>query len=110
MSRNLSAPGAGDRDHSAGHPLRADGLVTRQVGGECIILQVRAGVADLDSVYTLNDTGSWLWDRLDGTTSLSELAAAVAGEFQVDLPTAQADVSELIDELCTEGLVRLGQR
>jgi hypothetical protein len=87
-------------------PVRVADLVTRQVAGECIIVPVRSGVADLDSLYTLNTTASWLWDRLDGHTSEPDLSAALASEFEVDPAVALADVTEIIDDLCDEGLVR----
>ena len=85
-------------------PARATSLVTREVAGECIIVQVRGGVADLDSIYTLNDTATWIWNRLDGRLTERQLAAALVEAFDVDPTTAEADVAEIIDELCVEGL------
>ena len=41
-----------------------------------------------------------------GRTSEAQLAAVLVREFEVDPATAQADVTEIIDDLCAEGLAR----
>lgn len=69
-------------------------------------MQIRAGVADLDSIYTLNETASWIWERLDGATNDQALVAAMVEHFEVDPDTAAADLARVLDELCDEGLAR----
>ena len=33
-------------------------FVTREVAGETLVVPLRAGVGDLDSIYTVNDVGA----------------------------------------------------
>jgi len=37
---------------------KKNNLVTRNIGGETIIVPVEGHVGDLDSIYTLNEVGS----------------------------------------------------
>lgn len=57
-------------------------------------------------IFTLNDTGRAIWERLQaGPATLPELAAAVEDEFEVQGPEAETAVREFLEELVREGLV-----
>ena len=94
---NANASGVFVRDQSA---------VTRRIAGETVIVPVRDDVADLDSIYTLNETGSFVWDLLDGRRTVDQLVDAVVAEFEVAREVAAADVARLIASLRDEGLLR----
>ena len=79
--------------------------VTRRIAGETIIVPVRDDVADLDSIYTLNETGTFVWDLLDGHRTVAQLIDAVVAEFEVPREVAAADVARLIVSLRDEGLL-----
>jgi hypothetical protein len=85
---------------------RDQSAVTRRIAGETVIVPVRNDVADLDSIYTLNETGSFVWDLLDGKHTVAELIEAVVAEFEVARDVAAADVNRLIGSLRDEGLLR----
>jgi hypothetical protein len=86
---------------------RSDGAVTRKIAGETVIVPVRDDVADLDSIYTLNETGSFVWELIDGQRTVDALIEAVAAEFEVSREVATADVKRLVATLHLEGLLRL---
>ena len=54
---------------------------------------------DLDSLFLLNATGVYVWERLDGQVSVSELAEAVAGGFGIPAETARTDVARFLASL-----------
>jgi hypothetical protein len=85
---------------------RDQSAVTRRIAGETVIVPVRDNVADLDSIYTLNETGTFVWDLLDGRRTVGQLVDAVVAEFQVTREVAAADVERLIASLRDEGLLR----
>jgi len=85
---------------------RDQSAVTRRIAGETVIVPVRDDVADLDSIYTLNETGTFVWDLLDGRRTVDELIDAVVAEFEVAREVAAADVARLIASLSAEGLLR----
>lgn len=82
-----------------------DGYVTRDIAGEKIIVPVRGHVADLDSIFTLNDVASVIWSHIDGQTTVDGIVEAVVKEFDVEPEKARADAVELLDLLEQEGLI-----
>lgn len=81
-------------------------MVTRTVADETIIVPVRAGVANLNSIFTLNDVGSVIWARLDGQASTAELVDAVTESHEVTREEAARDVGEFLDALAHRGLIQ----
>jgi hypothetical protein len=85
---------------------REDAAVTRRIAGETVIVPVRGDVVDLDALYTLNETGTFLWDLIDGQRTVGQLAEALIAAFDVTPEVATADVARLIANLRDEGLLR----
>ena len=75
-------------------------IVAREIEGELIIVPLVAGIGDLeDELFTLNETGKAIWDRLDGETSLAEVVAALAQEYNASPGEIERDVRGLVEEL-----------
>lgn len=74
------------------------------------ITEGQAVLVNLDSgfLFSLNATGTFLWERLDGRTSLGAIAAGLAAAYEVDATMTGADVLELANELLKEGLIQAG--
>ena len=86
-------------------PRRSDRFVSRSVGGETFVVPVRAGVADLEAIFTMNAVGTAIWSRIDGKTSVDALARSLAAEFEVTEAEAAADVAAFVELLAAKGLV-----
>ena len=86
-------------------PRRSDAFVSRKLGEETIVVPVRAGVANLEAIFTMNAVGSTIWNRIDGRASLDDLARAVEGEFAVSTEAAAADVEAFVELLAAKGLI-----
>ena len=80
-------------------------LVTRSITGETIIVPVQGHVGDLDSIYTLNEVGSVVWEKIDGETSVSQIIDAVNREYEVTRGETEADIIELLESLESAGLI-----
>lgn len=85
---------------------KEEGQVTRQIAGETIIVPVRGGVGDLDSIYTLNDVGTKIWGLLDGKTGFDAIVRSIATEHEVSEAEAARDVADFLADLEKRGLVR----
>ena len=78
----------------------SEDIVAREIEGELVIVPLAAGIGDLeDELYTLNDTGRAIWARLDGQTSLGQIAAALATEYDAPQDAIERDVLGLVQEL-----------
>ena len=52
-----------------------------------------------DELYTLNDTGKAIWDRLDGKTTIDGIVDTLAQEFDAPPGEIEHDVFGLVEEL-----------
>ena len=41
-------------------------IVTRKTGNEYVLVPITNNIADMNSVYTLNETGAFIWEQIDG--------------------------------------------
>jgi len=87
--------------------VRSQSVVGRVVGGETLIVPVRAKVGDLASIYSFNGTGSLIWKLLDAPRTVAELAMAIAEEYDVEPAQAERDVTEFVSEMKAVGLVEV---
>ena len=78
----------------------SEDVVAREVQGEFIIVPITSGIGDLeDEIYSLNDTGLAIWERLDGKRSLKDLADDLGAEFEAPEIEIEKDVLGLAEEL-----------
>jgi len=74
-------------------------IVTRKTGNEYVLVPIANNIADMNSVYTLNETGAFIWEQINGKRSVEELIAAVTAEYDIDYENASIDVFEFIDNM-----------
>ena len=80
-------------------------FVTRQVGGETLIVPVSGSVADLESIFVLNEVGSHIWHVLGSPVTVDDLVRAVVAKFDVTAESARADVLAFLEDLSSRRLV-----
>ena len=86
---------------------RRDDVVSRSVGGQRLLIPLRAKEADLGRVFTLNGTAAVAWDRFDGTVRIGEVAEALGREYGEPPETVLADLWSLVQELSRRSLVNI---
>jgi hypothetical protein len=77
-------------------------LAFRVIDDVGVLVQPKAQLA-----HMLNPVAAFIWARLKTPAQLSDLAAAVAQEFQVGGDVALADCREFIDDLQRRGLIEV---
>lgn len=85
--------------------VRNQEVVSRRIEGELIIVPIRSGVGDLNSLYTLNPVGSVLWDFMSEGHTVGEMVQRICDEFEVTTDQAAQDISSFLDSLLEEKLV-----
>jgi hypothetical protein len=86
--------------------IRNREVVSRQIAGELIIVPIRHGVGDLNSLYTLNQVGLVLWDFMQEEHTVPEMMNRVCDEFEVTAAQAQDDIRAFLDSLLEEKLIQ----
>jgi len=73
-------------------PSRSDRVVVRRINDECLLIPLTDDIADMDSLYRLNETGAFIWELIDGRRDIKEITSRVAEEFDVDQREAEKDM------------------
>lgn len=80
-------------------PVRSPSIVTRKTGNEYVLVPVTNNIADMTSVYTLNESGAFIWELIDGKRNIEELISAITGKYDIDHETAEKDVLSFISNM-----------
>jgi len=81
-------------------------IVAREIEGELIIVPLVSGIGDMeDELFTLNETGRAIWDRLDGQRRLKDVVDELVQEFDADEGEIEEDVIGLLEELLKRKMV-----
>ena len=80
------------------------------VSPECVSCAVEDGTAILDlrsnTYFSLDPVGASVWDRMAAPASLDDLTAAIAAEYEVTPEECRRDISDLLDDMLTHGLIQ----
>jgi hypothetical protein len=79
-------------------------LACRIVEGEVVILDKKSG-----RIHQLNSTASFVWNKLDGRTSLPSIVSDLVREYDVEFEVARADVARVVTELIRLELVETSE-
>jgi hypothetical protein len=75
-------------------------VVAREIEGELIIVPLVSGIGDIeDELFTMNETGKAIWDRLDGNRKLKDVINDLTEEFEASPGDIEKDVVGLVKEL-----------
>jgi Coenzyme PQQ synthesis protein D (PqqD) len=78
---------------------RSAKVVTRKTGNEYVLVPITDNIADMNSVYTLNETGAFIWEQIDGKRNIEDIIAALTTEYDIDKQNAESDVFTFIDNM-----------
>ena len=73
-------------------------------------MPVRSGVVDLQCLFTLNETGGFIWEQLAEPRTIDEIAAALVETFDVEREQAERDTQALLTQLVEEGCAHMESR
>lgn len=80
--------------------LPSEDIVVREIEGELIIVPLVAGIGDMeDELFTLNETGRAIWERLDGRKTLGDIVAELDTEYEASPGEIERDVIGIAEEL-----------
>jgi hypothetical protein len=81
-------------------PRPSSHVAWHAVGGKAVLLQLESG-----KYFSLDTTGSRIWELCDGSRNVHEIILAISQEFGAELELVENDVGELLDELGRERLL-----
>ena len=80
-------------------PAHSSSVVTRKTGNEYILVPIANNIADMNSVFTLNETGAFIWELIDGKRDVEEIIEEMVKEYDIDETTAGEDVLSFLEKM-----------
>jgi hypothetical protein len=84
---------------------RNPNVVARRIGGDTILVPTGRDIVDQRSLFTLNDTGSFIWEILASPCTPEHIHAALLREFEVTGDQAGPDLDLFLGELARAGCI-----
>ena len=86
--------------------VTSEDVVAREIEDEFILVPIASGIGDLeDALYTLNETGREIWQRLDHGKTVEALVDELLKEFDAARDTIANDVCGILGELVRLNMV-----
>ncbi|MBQ7857857.1 MAG: PqqD family protein [Oscillospiraceae bacterium] len=82
------------------------GFVVRQIAGETIAIPAGPAARQLSGLLALNGSGKLLFDLLQSEQTEQSLVQALLDHYEIDAATAQADVTEFLQTLRSNGVLQ----
>lgn len=83
-------------------PKPIAGVTGQVVDGEAVLVLPEKG-----EVKVLNEVGARIWELVDGTRKIGQIAEQLTEDFEVDIQKAQNDVVEFLQQLEQKGVIQL---
>jgi hypothetical protein len=77
--------------------------VHRSIAGEHLLMGLQRGATE--PFLSMSETAAVLWDRLERWSTAHQLAEHLLAEYDVEEPTARADVDRFLEQLVELGAV-----
>jgi len=74
-------------------------FVARQVAEELVIVPLSGNVAQMNELFTLNETGKFIWENISVDKTTTQISALLTSEFDIDEQTAQQDVEIFLSQM-----------
>lgn len=84
----------------------SDDVVVREIEGENLIIPIASGIGDMeDELYSLNESGKAIWDKLDGAKSLTQVAEEIISDYEENENDIKDDVINFVAELVKRNIL-----
>lgn len=81
------------------------GYILKDVAGSNLIVPIGENLVDFSQMITINETGAFLFEKLQNGAEIDELATAMTQEYDIDFDTAKADAEKFVTLLSNEGML-----
>lgn len=75
-----------------------EGFILREVAGDTVVIP-SGDMMDLNMMITLNETGTFLWKKLEKDAEPQDLVEALLAEYEVTKEQAENSVAKFLEQL-----------
>ncbi len=84
------------------YAARTENTAARIIEGQAVIMTMED-----NTLHTLNNVGSKMWELCNGQRTIEEIIQAIQDEYTISREEAKADCESFIHELCIKGILTL---
>ncbi len=85
--------------------IKNEDVVFRKIESEYLLIPVVRSAADIESVFNLNETGSAIWEKIDGARSMRNIVEEMETEYENKERQIENDILSFISEMLEANLV-----
>jgi hypothetical protein len=74
-------------------------FVAREVGNELIIVPLSGNVAQMNELFTMNETAKFIWENINDKTGIEDIENAMTDTFDIDKETAKKDILVFLTQM-----------
>jgi Coenzyme PQQ synthesis protein D (PqqD). len=74
-------------------------FVAREVGDELIIVPLSGNVAQMNELFTLNETARFIWENITENNTVQDLENQLTTTFDIDSDRAKKDIEKFLRQL-----------
>lgn len=82
-----------------------EGYILREVAGSYVVLPLGDATIDFNGMASLNETGSFLFEKMQQEITEEELVNALLERYEIDEETAKTDVNNFVNKLKGAGII-----
>lgn len=86
-----------------------EGFILRSVAGRAVVI-TDDEILNINRMLTLNETGRFLWEKLEKGAAREELVAGLIAEYDVEESIAAKDVHMFVENLKSYGFLEETER
>jgi hypothetical protein len=73
--------------------------VTMEIGNELVLVPLSGNVSQMNELFTMNETGRFIWDNLSQEMTVKDLADKMTKVFDVHADEAETDIQSFLEKL-----------
>ncbi len=81
-------------------------FIFRKIVDEAVLVPIHQDVADMDSIYTLNDVGAYIWEKLAEPATRNALQKELIATYDAEPEILAHDLEAFLNELVEIGALR----
>jgi len=81
-------------------------FIFRIIVDEAVLVPVHNDIANMESIFTLNSVGAFIWKQLEQPTGFNDLKNALVTEYSASEEIIQADLENFLLEMTSIGAIR----
>jgi len=80
-------------------------FIYRKIVDESVLIPIHQDIANMDSIFTLNSVGAFIWEKLEQPLTQAILQEVILDEYNADPEVLLADLDTFMNQMKTIGAI-----